>query len=80
VPCPERDRIAFQFAETVKAYGEAVNGLRTRRGYQLKQHQQLVEQARIACEAVRKSLQDHQHEHGCTRADPKEPAGAHDLG
>jgi hypothetical protein len=55
VPCSERDRIAEQFADAVKAYSEAVNGLRALRGYEFTQHQQLVEQARIACEAVRRS-------------------------
>jgi hypothetical protein len=45
VPCPERDSIAEQFAEAVKAYSEAVNSLSTVRGYQFKQHRQLVEQA-----------------------------------
>jgi hypothetical protein len=81
VPCRERDSIAEQFAEALKAYSEAVNGHSTVRGYQFKQHRQLVEQARIACEAVRKSLKDHEHQHGCTQADPKErAASAHDPG
>jgi hypothetical protein len=81
VRCPERNSIAEQFAEAVKAYSEVVNGLSTVRGYQFKQHQQLVEQTRIACEGVRKSLRDHEHEHGCTLADPKElAASAHDPG
>ena len=65
--CSERDRIADQFADAVRAYSEAVNGLRTLRGYHFTQHQQLVEQARLTCEAARMSLQDHEREHGCTR-------------
>jgi CheY-like chemotaxis protein len=71
VPCPERDRIAEQFDTAVKAYSNAVNGLRTLHGYQFNQHQILVETARTACEAVRESLRDHENEHGCTRAAPR---------
>ena len=70
MPCHERDRIAGQFVNAIKSYSNAVNGLRTLRGYQFKQQQQLVEQTRTACEAVRTSLQDHEHQHGCTRPDP----------
>jgi hypothetical protein len=69
--CPERDRIAEQFDKAFKAYSDAVNGLRTLHGYQFNQHQNLVETARTACEAVRESLRDHENEHGCTRADPR---------
>jgi CheY-like chemotaxis protein len=75
VLCHERDRIAEQFIEAVRAYSEAVNGLRALRGSQFKQHQQLVEQTRTACEAVRTSLQDHEHQHGCTRADTSREPG-----
>jgi cupin superfamily acireductone dioxygenase involved in methionine salvage len=67
MPCRQRDRLAERYAEAVKAYSDAVNGLRALRGYQFIQQHELAEQARTACEAVRKSLQDHEHEHGCTR-------------
>ena len=75
MPCHERDRIAEQFVDAIKSYSDAVNGLRALRGYQFKQQQQLVEQTRTACEAVRTSLQDHEREHGCTRADPSRAPG-----
>ena len=64
--CSERDRIAEKFAEAVKAYSEAVNRLRTLRGHSFTQHEQLVEQARLTCEAARKRLQNHEREHGCS--------------
>ena len=76
MPCQERDRIAEQFAKATKSYSEAVNGLHGLRGQEFQQHQQSVEQARIACEKVRKSLQDHEREHGCTRADPIKDDGS----
>jgi uncharacterized protein YllA (UPF0747 family) len=68
VRCRERDRIAEQFEQSVKAYSEAVNCLRPLRGYQFKQHKQMVEEARTACKTVHKRLQDHEHEHGCSHA------------
>ena len=75
MPCQERDRIAEEFVKAVKSYSEAVNSLPWLRGHEFKQHHQLVEQASMACEVLRKSLQDHQREHGCTRANPsREPS------
>jgi CheY-like chemotaxis protein len=75
MPCHERDRILEQFVKAIKSYSEAVNSLPWLRGHEFKQHQQLAEQARIVSEVVRKSLQDHEREHGCTRADPSREPG-----